>query len=106
MIGQIMQETVLPHFGADRKVYLIWHNFSAPKRALNLWTMTRANIEFYWTPTNASRLNLIEPWSLVLEKTALYNTDLKTTDAIANNLKHGSDYLNKHPRPYQCTKCL
>jgi hypothetical protein len=34
---------------------------------------------FVPTPTNASWLNLIEPWFLVVEKTALDNTDLKTT---------------------------
>lgn len=101
-----LQETVLPSFGADRKVYLVWDNFSAHKRALNLWTTAPANIEFFWTPTNASWLNLIEPWFLVLEKTALYNTDLKTTDAIAENLKQGIGYLNDHPRPYRWTKTL
>jgi transposase len=108
--GEVMlaflQDVVLPRFGADRKVYLVWDNFSAHKRARSLWSTIPANIEFYWTPTNASWLNLIEPWFLVLEKTALYNTDLKTTDAIAENLKQGIDYLNSHPRPYRWTKTL
>jgi len=101
-----LQDVVLPHFGTGRKLYLIWDNFSAHKRARNLWTAAPASIQFYWTPTNASWLNLIEPWFLVLEKTALYNTDLKTTDAIAQNLKQGIDYLNSHPRPYHWTKAL
>ena len=91
--GEVMlsflQDLVLPSFGTDRQLHLIWDNFSAHKRARNLWTKPPANIQFYWTPTNASWLNLIEPWFLVLEKTALYNTDLKTTDAIAENLKPG-----------------
>jgi hypothetical protein len=78
-----LQDMVLPRFGPDRKLYLISGNFSAHKRARNLWTKAPANIRFYWTPTNAAWLNLIEPWLLVLEKTALYNTDLTTTDAIA-----------------------
>ena len=101
-----LQETVLPHFGATSKIYIVWDNFSAHKRARNLWTTMPSNIHFYWTPTNASWLNLIEPWFLVLEKTALYNTDLKTTDAISENLKQGIDYLNSHPRPYRWTKTL
>jgi transposase len=101
-----LQQTVLPRFGSDRKVYLVWDNFSAHKRAINLWTTRPSNLEFLWTPTNASWLNLIEPWFLVLEKTALYNTDLKTTDAIAENLKQGVAYLNSHPRPYRWTKTL
>jgi len=108
--GEVMlaflQEVVLPRFGVDRKIYLVWDNFSAHKRARNLWAAIPPNIEFYWTPTNASWLNLIEPWFLVLEKTALYNTDLKTTDAIAENLRQGIEYLNSHPRPYRWTKTL
>jgi hypothetical protein len=52
-------------------------------------------VEFVWTPTNASWLNLIEPWFLVLEKTALHNTDLKTTEAIAEHLLRGIDYLQR-----------
>ena len=101
-----LQDTVLPCFGINRKVYLVWDNFSAHKRARNLWTTAPATVEFFWTPTNASWLNLIEPWFLVLEKTALYNTDLKTTDAIAENLKQGIDYLNSHPRPYRWDKVI
>ena len=108
--GEVMlaflQDTVLPCFGINRKVYLVWDNFSALKRARNLWTTAPATVEFFWTPTNASWLNLIEPWFLVLEKTALYNTDLKTTDAIAENLKQGIDYLNSHPRPYRWDKVI
>ena len=55
-----------------------------------MWTTRPDNVEVFSTPTNASWLNLIEPWFLVLEKTALYNTNLKTTDAIAENLKQAS----------------
>jgi transposase len=101
-----LQENVLPRFGRNGKIYLILDNFSAHKRALNLWATRPASIEIVWTPTNASWLNLIEPWFLVLEKTALHNTDLKTTAAIADNLSQGIDYLNAHPRPYKWTKAL
>lgn len=101
-----LRDVVLPRFATDQKLYLIWDNFSAHKRARNLWATAPANVQFHWTPTNASWLNLIEPWFLVLAKTALYNTDLKTTDAIAENLKQGIDYLNSHPRPYRWAKTL
>lgn len=108
--GEVMlaflQDAVLPQFASSGKVYLVWDNFSAHIRARNMWTPAPANVKFCWTPTNASWLNLIEPWFLVLEKTALYNTDLKTTEAIADHLRQGIDYLNSHPRPYQWTKSI
>jgi len=95
---------VLPHYGKQGKIYLIWDNFSAHKKALNLWLPKPSNVEFAWTPTNASWLNLIEPWFLVLEKTALQNTDLKTTSEIAAHLLDDIDYLNEHPKPYRWNK--
>lgn len=49
-----LQDTVLPRFGTDRKIFLVWDNFSAHKRALNLWTTPATGIEFFWTPTNVS----------------------------------------------------
>jgi DDE superfamily endonuclease len=106
VVLSFLQETVLPCFGAASKVYVVWDNFSAHKRALNLWTTRPANVEVFWTPTNTSWLNLIEPWFLVLAKTALYNTSLKTTDAIAENLKSAINYLNDHPRPYRWMKTI
>ena len=99
-----LQTKLLPEFAVHGKVYLIWDNFSSHRKALNLWDPKPPNVEFVWTPTNASWLNLIEPWFLALEKTALHNTDLKTTAEIAENLVEGIDYLNSQKRPYQWRK--
>ena len=101
-----LKDSVVPQFGGDRKLYLTWDNFSAHKRALNPCVPKPANIEFLWTPTNVSWLNLIEPWFLVLEKTALHNTDLKTTTAINENLLQGIAYLIVHPKPYRWNKAI
>ena len=101
-----LQNTLLPRYCTHGKIYLVWDNFSAHRRDLNLWRPMPDNVEFVWTPTNASWLNLIEPWFLVLEKTALHNPDLKTTQAIAEHLLQGIDYLNEHPRPYPWRKAL
>jgi hypothetical protein len=75
--------------GADRKLCLIWDTFSAHKRAVAYGPQLRPMFSYIGRPTNASWLNLIEPWFLVLQKTALYNTDLKTTDAIAEKPQQG-----------------
>jgi DDE superfamily endonuclease len=101
-----LQTVVLPEFYAHGKIYLVWDNFSSHKRAFHLWNPKPLDIRFVWTPTNASWLNLIEPWFLVLEKTALQNTDLKTTSAIADNLQQGIAYLNTHPRPYRWRRSI
>ena len=101
-----LEKTVLPEFREAGKIYVVWDNFSSHKKAVRLWTGKPPGIEFIWTPTTASWLNLIEPWFLVLQRTALYNTHLKTTDAIAQHLEDGINYLNEHPRPYRWTKTI
>lgn len=99
-ILDFLQNTVLTTF-ATNKIYLVWDNLSAHKKAVRLWQPQPAQVQFVWTPTNASWLNLIEPWFSVLERTALHNTDLKTPEAIAQNLTEGIAYLNEHPKPYK-----
>jgi hypothetical protein len=32
-----LQDMVVPHFGNERKIYLVWDNFSAHKLARRLW---------------------------------------------------------------------
>src|SRR5215468_1670182 len=105
-IVSFLANTVIPEFRQAGKIYIVWDNFSSHKKALRLWTSKPTGIEFIWTPTNASWLNLIEPWFLVLQRTALYNTNLKTTEAIAQHLADGINYLNEHPRPYRWTKTI
>jgi hypothetical protein len=101
-----LQTKLVPAFTVHGKIYLVWDNFSSHRKAANLWHPKPANVEFVWTPTNASWLNLIEPWFLALEKTALHNTDLKTTAEIGAHLLQGIDYLNGQNRPYHWHKVI
>lgn len=102
-ILEFLQQAVLPEF-PDRTIYLVWDNLSAHKKAMRLWQPVSPRVRFFWTPTNASWLNLIEPWFSVLERTALHNTNLKTPDEIGEHLLSGIKYLNAHPKPYRWDK--
>jgi DDE superfamily endonuclease len=42
VVLEFLEDVVLPRFGAAGKLYLIWDNFSAHKRARNLWTTIQA----------------------------------------------------------------
>jgi transposase len=95
-----LHEVVLPEFPTG-PLYLVWDNLSAHKKALRLWEPKPERVTFVWTPTNASWLNLIEPWFAVLERTALHNTYLKTPEALEESLQRGVAYLNQHPRTYK-----
>jgi transposase len=90
---EFLQTTVLPAF-PEGKIYLVWDNLSAHKKALRLWEPKPERVRFVWMPTNASWLNLIEAWFSVLERTALHNTYLRTTAEIEASLQRGIAYLN------------
>jgi hypothetical protein len=57
-ILHFLSKTVVPEFREAGKIYVVWDNFSSHKKSVNLWTEMPAGIEFIWTPTNASWLNL------------------------------------------------
>lgn len=97
---EFLQQAVLPAF-PDGTIYLVWDNLSAHKKALGLWKPASTRVGCFGTPTNASWLNLIEPWFAVLERTALHNTNLKTPEQIGEHLLVGIEYLNAHPKPYR-----
>ena len=97
---EFLQKTVLPEFPLGT-IYLVWDCLSAHKKALRLWEPKPQRVQFVWTPTNSSWLNLIEPWFSVPERTALQNTHLRTPEAIEENLAWGIGYLNAHPRSYK-----
>ncbi len=82
-------------------IYLIWDHLSAHKKALRLWQPKPKRVQFAWTPTNGSWLNLIEAWFSVLQRTALHNTHLKTPQQIEQHLQRGIAYLHQHPKSYQ-----
>ena len=102
-ILEFLRTDVLKEF-PRRRIYLVWDNLSAHKKAVRLWQPRPRRLQFFWIPTNASWLNLIEPWFSVLERVALHNTDLKTPEAITDNLLQGITNLNDHPKPYRWSK--
>jgi transposase len=80
-------------------------NLSAHKKAFReLPARIRQRIHVYWTPTNSSWLNLVESYFATLQRTALHNTDYKTTKEMEQGLWRGTHYLNENPRPYRWKK--
>lgn len=86
-------------------IHLVMDNLSAHKKAFReLPARIRRRIHVYWTPTNSSWLNLVESYFATLQRTALHNTDYKTTNEIEQGLWRGTHYLNENPRPYRWKK--
>lgn len=92
-------------FWPKGNIHLVMDNLSAHKKALReLPSKIRRRLRVYWTPTNSSRLNLVESYFATLQRTALHNTHYKTPDEIEQALLDGVEYLNENPRPYKWKK--
>jgi len=92
-------------FWSTGSIHLVMDNLSAHKKALReLPAKIRRRLHVYWTPTNSSRLNLIESYFATLERTALHNTYYKTPNEIEQALQNGVQYLNENPQPYKWKK--
>jgi len=92
-------------FWPKGSIHLVLDNLSTHPKALGqLPYRLRRRLRVYWLPTNSSWLNLIESHFSVLKRTALDNTDYRTTDEIDEGLLAGLRYLNANPTAYNWTK--
>jgi transposase len=86
-------------------IHLIMDNLNTHGKALkSLPAKDRRRIRPYYTPFNSSWLNLVESYFATLQRTALHNTDYKTTAQINSGLQNGMRYLNKNPKAYKWKK--
>ena len=83
-------------------IHLVMDNLQVHTCALRqLPTRLRRRLRIYWTPTNASWLNLAESYFSTLEETGLHNTYYRTPDEIEQGLMEAMQYLNDNPTEYQ-----
>lgn len=88
------------------RVHIIWDNLSAHKMAQKIWSIYNPEslFSFHYTPSNASWLNLIEPWFGTINRRALNNSDYKTREQLIIALYQAIFYSNAHSKPYRWRK--
>lgn len=99
-------------------VYVILDNFSPHTVPRVLEYVEANNMEFAFTPTNASWLNPIEAHFGPLRKFAISNSNPKSHEEIARNIRRYIAWRNRHRpispthskrtrkvKPHLCTKC-
>jgi len=99
-IRDFLENVLLPAF-PNTHIYMIWDNLSSHKSQREWQTNVKERISFIWLPTNSPWLNLIESYFSVLSRTALHNTDFKTSLEISLALEKANDYLNQNPKKYK-----
>ncbi len=72
--------------------------------AVHAWLAAHPRIQFHFTPTGASWLNLIEAWFGVLTRQSVRRGSFRSVRALVQHIKRYLDHWNADPKPFVWTK--
>lgn len=68
------------------------------------WLEAHPRVQFHFTPTGASWLNLVEVWFSILTRKAVRRGSFDTVRALVTHIRQYIDRWNDHPTPFVWTK--
>lgn len=87
------------------ELHVILDNSSTHKTpAVAAWLAAHPRVQFHFTPTGASWLNMIEAWFSVLTRKSIRRGSFDTVRALVRHIGHYLDRWNEHPVPFVWTK--
>lgn len=116
--GGVLGECRPRHTGADFLAFLtkvarryrgalhvVLDNSSSHKTpAVEAWLAAHPRVQFHFTPTGASWLNMIEAWFSVLTRKSIRRGSFNTVRALVRHIRNYLDRWNEHPVPFTWTK--
>jgi len=88
-----------------RALHVILDNSSTHSTpAVRAWLDAHPHVQFHFTPTGASWLNLVEVWFSILTRKAVRRGSFDTVRALVTHIHHYIDRWNDHPTPFVWTK--
>lgn len=75
---------------------------SAP--AIRDWVAAHPRVQFHFTPTGASWLNLVEVWFSILTRKSVRRGSFDTVRALVTHIRRYIETWNDHPQPFVWTK--
>jgi transposase len=86
-------------------LHLILDNYATHKsRAIKRWLLRHPRFHLHFTPTGASRLNLVERWFAALTEKQLRRGVQRSTRELEDAIRSYLDINNRHPKPFSWTK--
>ena len=86
-------------------LHLILDNSSTHSTpAVQAWLAAHPRVQFHFTPTGASWLNLIESWFSILTRKSVRRGSFDTVRALIRHIQRYIDHWNEHPTPFVWTK--
>ena len=117
--GKVLGECSERHTGADfvrflnhvqhryrrRELHVILDNSSTHSTPqVQQWLAAHPNVQFHFTPTGASWLNLIEAWFGILTRKSVRRANFVSVPALVKHIGHYIEHWNEHPTPFVWTK--
>lgn len=117
--GKVIGKCTERHTGADflcflkslnrryqgRELHVVLDNSSTHSTPdVRAWLEAHPNINFHFTPTGASWLNMIEAWFGILTRKSVRRTSFPSVRALVRHIQHYIDHWNDHPTPFVWTK--
>jgi transposase len=88
-----------------RDLHVILDNSSTHSTpAVRTWLAAHPRVQFHFTPTGASWLNLVEVWFSILTRKSVRRGSFDTVRALVTHLQHYIETWNDHPTPFVWTK--
>jgi len=88
-----------------RDLHVILDNSSTHSMpAIRAWLEAHPRVQFHFTPTGASWLNLVEVWFSILTRKSVRRGSFDTVRALVTHIHRYIDTWNDHPTPFVWTK--
>lgn len=72
--------------------------------AVRAFLAASPRIQFHFTPTGASWMNMVEAWFGILTRKSIRRGSFDTVKALIRHIKHYLAHWNEHPTPFVWTK--
>lgn len=117
--GRVTGTCAAQHTGADflrfmkrlarryrgRRLHVVLDNSSTHSTpAVQAWLGAHPTIQFHFTPTGASWLNMVEAWFGILTRKSVRRASFETVRALVRHIEAYIAEWNRHPTPFVWTK--
>lgn len=117
--GRVIGECSPRHTGADflrflkrlaqryprQQLHVILDNSSTHSTpAVQAWLSAHPRVQFHFTPTGASWLNLVEAWFGILTRRSVRRGSFRSVRALVRHIEQYLEHWNADPRPFVWTK--
>jgi len=90
---------------AQLDLHLILDNYAGRKTPqIHRWPVRHPRFRLHFTPTYASRLNMVERWFAELTNRKLRRSNHRSVAALQADVRAWIEACNADPKPFICTK--